>query len=355
MKQAFRTFRFKPETIDLIEQCDAILEESVEESGGYLTLRQLYYQSVSRDIIANNQREYSKLSDVMNNARLAGLIDWEHIGDRTRAVRALTHWSTPASVIDSAYYSFRMDKWVGQRVVPEIWIEKDALVGVFERVCQEFDVPLFSCRGYTSISEMFAAAQRIRNRSRSNSQSTEILHFGDHDPSGIDMTRDVQERLSLLSRTGVVVRRLALNFDQIEQYNPPPNPTKVTDPRADAYRAIHGDSSWELDALRPAVLSELVRRYVSEYRDDAIYQQVIDEENGHKNTLRSISRNYDRVAEFVQNTLAEPVQVPANGEMPDCPICDDNDAVVPEADGFRCNFCDWGFSPDSEEEDEDDE
>ena len=153
---------------------------------GYdLTLRQLYYQFVSRDLLPNRQSEYKRLGDIINDARLAGLVDWEAIVDRTRNIRALSHWSDPASIVKAAANSFAVDKWADQPKRVEVWIEKDALVGVFEPVCEELDVPLFSCRGYTSQSEVWGAAQRLEKYLMAD-QEVVILHIGDHDPSGLD-------------------------------------------------------------------------------------------------------------------------------------------------------------------------
>src|SRR5215467_8357308 len=157
------------------------------------------YQFVSRDPLPNRQSEYKRLGDIINDARLAGLVDWGAIVDRTRNIRALSHWSDPAAIVEAAANRFAVDKWADQPRRVEVWIEKDALVGVFEPVCDELDVPLFSCRGYTSQSEVWGAAQRLE-RYLMAGQEVVILHFGDHDPSGLDMTRDIRERLRLFLR-----------------------------------------------------------------------------------------------------------------------------------------------------------
>ena len=139
----------------VIGEANAIIADYAAQ--GYdLTLRQLYYQFVSRDLLPNRQSEYKRLGDIINDARLAGLVDWEAIVDRTRNIRALPHWSDPAAIVRAAASSFAVDKWAEQPRRVEVWIEKDALVGVFEPVCQELDIPLFSCRGYTSQSEVWA-------------------------------------------------------------------------------------------------------------------------------------------------------------------------------------------------------
>jgi len=186
---------FSATAVGVIREANAIIAEYAAQ--GYdLTLRQLYYQFVSRDLLPNRQSEYKRLGDIINDARLAGLVDWEAIVDRTRNIRALPHWSDPAAIVQAAASSFAVDKWAEQPRRVEVWIEKDALVGVFEPVCEELDVPLFACRGYTSQSEVWGAAQRLE-RYLVACQDVVILHFGDHDPSGLDMTRDIRERLRL--------------------------------------------------------------------------------------------------------------------------------------------------------------
>ena len=166
----------------------------------------------------------------MCDGRLAGLIDWNRIVDRTRNLEGNSHWGNPGEIMRSAAHSFRLDKWANQPYRVECWIEKDALRGVIAGVCNELDIPHFSCRGYTSISEMWVAARRLQHWI-ARGQTPVILHLGDHDPSGVDMTRDIFDRLQTFMG-GAEVKRLALNWDQVEMYNPPPNPAKLTDSRA---------------------------------------------------------------------------------------------------------------------------
>ena len=216
---------FRASTVALIDQANSIIEEYQAE-GYMLTLRQLYYQFVARDLITNTQESYNRIGAVVNNGRLAGLIDWEAIEDRTRNLEYLATWSSPNSIVRSCARDFRTDKWARQPVRIEVWIEKEALAGVFERVCEDLEVPFFCCRGYTSQSEMWNASQRLIDYSE-NDQEIHLLHFGDHDPSGIDMTRDILDRLELFD-CPLTVKRLALNMDQVDEHGPPPNPAKVT-------------------------------------------------------------------------------------------------------------------------------
>lgn len=314
--------KFSAASMRVIQQANSIID-AYNAQGFDLTLRQLYYQFVSRGLIPNRDSEYKKLGSIVNDARLAGYIDWERIQDRTRNVRSLSHWEDPSGVIRSALASYHVDYWKGQEYRPEVWIEKDALVGVIEPACQDLDVPYFSCRGYTSQSEMWGAAQRLRGYIEQG-HTPLILHLGDHDPSGIDMTRDIEDRLALFLRGGALIEtavkredgeydvdyeaqespvevvRLALNMEQVRQYDPPPNPAKLTDARAVGYIRIHGNESWELDALEPTVIDGLIRDAIDQYRDMGAWDEVVEREDEHKKLLKACSTRWNDVAQFLE-------------------------------------------------------
>lgn len=285
-KTAYINKHFHRETREIIERANSICEEYAA-LGFVLTLRQLYYQFVARGLLLNKQAEYKRLGEIVNDGRVAGLIDWEHLEDRTRYIRDLSHWNNPADIIDNAARSYREHKWDRQPYRPEVWIEKDALVGVIEGICENNDVPYFSCRGYTSQSEMWNAAQRLL-RYVDNGQIPLIFHLGDHDPSGLDMSRDLLDRLNLfMGPEKMLIKRLALNMDQVQQYTPPPNPAKTTDARYIGYMALHGKDSWELDALEPTVLATLIQNAIDEFRDMDLWAESLEEEEQNRHLLHA--------------------------------------------------------------------
>lgn len=286
-KIKYKESRFTPSSLSIINQANKILEE-YEDQGFELTLRQLYYQFVSRDLIANTQQEYKRLGSIINDARLAGMIDWQAIVDRTRNLQRNSHWSSPAEIVRTAAETFRYDLWERQDYRPEVWIEKDALIGVIEKVCNENDVAFFSCRGYTSQSEMWSSAMRYAQMKKKG-QEPIIIHLGDHDPSGKDMTRDIMDRITLFMG-GVQVLRVALNFDQVRKYKPPPNPAKITDSRAADYIREFGPKSWELDALAPSVISALIGKTIDDYRDEEVWQEAVERQDAARAALMKISK-----------------------------------------------------------------
>lgn len=300
MKQQFQTLNFRADTLAAIETANTIIAEYAAQ-GYRLTLRQLYYQHVARGLIENTERNYKRLGSIISDGRLAGLIDWDAIEDRTRNLRGLSHWSSPVDIINSAAWGFRIDKWATQPNRVEVWVEKDALIGVIERVCQRYDVNYFACRGYTSQSEMYAAAQRLAGYIE-DGQDVYILHLGDHDPSGIDMTRDIRDRMEMfLEGMGCDINRLALNWNQIELYSPPPNPAKTTDARFGAYQQKYGEESWELDALEPSVISDLIEENILNLRDADRWDETVEQEREHKTLLNRAASDWERVSTFLKN------------------------------------------------------
>lgn len=293
MKQKFIDKSFHQASLARIDQVNRIIDE-YQEQGYALTLRQLYYQLVSRDVIPNRQNEYSKLSALVTDARRAGLIDWDAIEDRTRYLRKVRTQAGVASAIRSAANSYCIDLWADQPCYVEVWVEKDALVDVVAKACSQYRVPYFSCRGFMSDSEVYKAGLRMRDF-YDNGKEIVFLHLGDHDPSGIDMSRDILRRVELFGNltNKIDFHRIALNMDQIEELQPPPNPAKETDTRAKAYIQKYGRVSWELDALEPKVLTRLIRDEIERYLDADRFNQMLQLEDKQTEELLALASSMD--------------------------------------------------------------
>lgn len=295
--EAYIDVKFTAAVMAVIDQANEIISE-YEAEGLTITLRQLYYQFVARDLLPNKQSEYKRLGEIINKGRLAGHIDWEMMEDRTRELVALPHWEKPTDILQGAAEQFRLDIWEDQPYRIEVWVEKEALVGVIERICERYQVPYFACRGNTSQSEAWRAGKRFEQYSI-NGQRPLVLHLGDHDPSGIDMTRDNQDRMDMFVRDGefsVEVRRIALNMDQVEKYNPPPNPAKQTDSRFAAYAREYGLSSWELDALDPRVIQQLIEKHIKGALDVGRWNDAIRRQKEGREKLSYVVENFEKLA-----------------------------------------------------------
>lgn len=283
----YQTKRISKDRMAIIDRVNEIIAE-YDAMGFTLTLRQIFYQLVAGDEIPNTQKEYKRLGTILNDARLCGFMDWNAMEDRTRNIHTVSTWGSPRSLMKSAIVAWAVDRWKYHTVRPYVFIEKDALLGVVTPVCEELHVPVMSCRGYISQSEIWVQAQRMR-RETINGQTPIVFHFGDHDPSGIDMSRDIEDRLRLFMSDGddeseddlsdsLEFHRIALNHSQIEQYNPPPNPAKKNDSRFKEYVKKYGKSSWELDALNPKVIGSLIRMHVEAKIDYHAWDAAVREE-----------------------------------------------------------------------------
>lgn len=326
---AYEKWNPRGESAQIVSEARSIVADYAAQ-GYTLTLRQIYYQFVARDLLANNQANYKRLGNMLDRARLAGLLDWNSIVDRTRNLSSQPHWRSVDSLLQGAANGYGNDLWRNQPRRVEIWVEKEALADVVDQAASRWDCSWFACRGYVSQSEMWSAGQRI-GRYVEAGQAVTIVHLGDHDPSGIDMTRDITDRLNRFvgmdylrkhrgeisganlelvktyddiqewmgQRTGASfgfeVDRIALNMDQIEAYNPPPNFAKLTDSRAQDYIETYGENSWELDALDPRTLDTLIENAITARLDRDLYDAAVESQEDDRGRVREIADAYPNI------------------------------------------------------------
>lgn len=313
MKEQFIDKKFASATLKMISRCNQILDE-YEAQGYRLTLRQLYYQVVRRDAFPQDRRwrwtgakwvrdangtwnadpNYKWLGGIVSEARQAGLLDWDMLEDRNREQVTPPHWNSPASILRACARDFRIDKWDGQEYVIRVMVEKDALSGIIQPVCTDLDIRFLANKGYSSSSMMYELGNELAE-DVDNGKRVCVIYLGDHDASGIDMTRDVEDRLAMYSRldpSEIEVVRVALNYDQTQDWNLLENPAKETDPRAQKYIDEFGQSSWELDAVEPAQLEDLIRDAVLFRRDDDAWDEAVEREQTMRDELKAMADNY---------------------------------------------------------------
>jgi len=286
MKEKFRKeLHLSKKNQKQLKIINEIIEEYAEQRY-ILTLRQLYYQLVSRDIIPNLQREYAKLSGLLVKGRMVGVVDWDAIEDRTRSP-FIPYWVNDVEdAIEDTIRQFRLDRQRDQDVYIELWVEKDALSGVLKKITSKYHINLMVNRGYSSCSAMYGAFQRFKVQ-ENKGKETYILYLGDHDPSGLDMIRDVKERLEEFGVHPTIIQ-IGLTMKQIKEFDPPTNPAKITDPRAKWYVAEYGNKSWEVDALNPKVLNEIAEENIKKLIDMDLFNFMITKEDQDKEKLRDL-------------------------------------------------------------------
>ena len=345
MKEKFRKVKLSKASLIQLDTINNIIEEYRAE-GYKLTLRQLYYQLVSRDIIPNKQSEYNKISKLLKEGRMGGVVDWDAIEDRLRVPYLPYYNSSPRQAIDDAISHYRLDRQKGQDVYLEVWVEKDALSGVLKRITSKYHVNLLVNRGYGSVTAIHDAYERFHERIITG-KKTMILYLGDHDPSGIDMVRDIRERISemlnasssfvnqfeqwdekeadldrwmdVIRDNNIIkdgddidpsdlafqcsygdyvkevfipsmfkVKPIALTMEQIHEHNPPENPAKLTDPRAEWYVKKYGYKSWEVDALNPKTLNKLLSKNIENEINMDLFNEILSQEEEDKQLLHDV-------------------------------------------------------------------
>lgn len=324
---------------EIIARILSIVKEFSEE-GYTLTLRQLHYQMVKNNWIVNHISAYQKLSGILDDCRYGGIIDWDAIEDRGRVPYIPYSVNNPKEALQDTIDQYRIDRQDNQSTCVEIWTEKDALSGILRRITTQYHVRLVVNKGYTSSSAIYTAYERIVETILKE-KTFVILYLGDHDPSGLDMIRDIRDRLTLflvqgkqlfkderiqedcekwwgdntpwghvekyMSRRAInafnkgndvpdyaldeffaskrrvyiehkdlfQVIPIGLTQQQIKKHKLPPNPTKLTDSRSDSYIKEFGKICWEVDALNPKTLTEIVELNIQNHIDIDLFNKNI--------------------------------------------------------------------------------
>ncbi len=245
-------------TLELIESARAVLAEYHP-----MTVRQVFYQLVSRLVLKNTEQQYKQLSRHLTTAREEGIIPDEWIEDRTRRPRDVSMWDGLDDFLSDARYWYRRNVWNTQPRYVVCWVEKDALSGIFEDITEEYGITLVVGRGYNSHSIKAEMAQRFQ----SIEKPVAILYFGDFDPSGENIYQNLKESFPRDFGISLEIEKVALRFEDIERYQLPPNPAKKTDSRAGSFIEKYGDISVELDALPLPVLQDKIRKSIHSFLD----------------------------------------------------------------------------------------
>jgi len=313
MKQAYISYKPQKQTMVVIAAADEWLHQNYAETNAPSDLRGVYYelayiQQLIEIDVGKSTKSYKRLIGIMSKARQAGLIDWDHIDDKMRPINNAYHWSSPAHALQDVICDYTINIWEGQRTMPEVWYEKATGEGTIRSVCEELGVPFLLCRGNTSQTAMRDAADRARQRFDDHGQRTKILHVGDLDVNGLDMTRDIRDRackLYLHGREYFNVHRIALNSEQVLQYDLPllfkeysgdAGPEKMR-----KYCALTGltmvDNKvqvCELSALGNLRMQEIIRTEVSAViSDPELMQELFDKQEADREALRDYAQRWD--------------------------------------------------------------
>ena len=288
---------------------EVLLEKVLETTKKYqeidikLTNRQLYYQLVAMDFIPNAIEIYKRICTFATDCRYGGFMDWDALEDRGRISSKPSEWDNISGIIKTAIRAYRLPRWQDQDCYVEMFCEKQALESVLKPIAEKWHVRFGYNKGYSSAASMYELAKRIE-KAIDDDQYAVILYFGDHDASGVDMVRDIKDRITEFLTKGkapynkeyisdmLIVDPLALSMDQITEYNPPPNPAKITDPRAKKYIQQFGNVQWELDAIEPTIMQNIAEEGIIAYLERDKYERMVQREESDKRALIEFGESF---------------------------------------------------------------
>lgn len=286
-----------------IEAIKGGLYEIVEEFQP-MTVRQVFYQAVSRGLIDKKESEYhNAISRLLTRMRKDGDMPWQWIADTSRWMRKPQSFDNMQDMLEDSIDLYRRALWRDQSDYVEVWLEKEALSGVMYPITAQWDVPLMVTRGYPSFTYLAQAAEAILHQVGAHKRP-HLYYFGDHDPSGVDIPRHVESEINRiiarrLAHPGVSEEsilcdakffdftRVAVNPDQIVDLDLQTRPTKGTDTRA---RDFEGESV-EVDAIHPETLREIAEGCITQHINDGLMQNTLQIERQERETLRQMAES----------------------------------------------------------------
>jgi hypothetical protein len=295
-----------------VEKIVAKVKDIIAQYGGMrLTLRQIFYRLVASQVIPNNEKSYKKLGRILVEARKSRKIRYTDIEDRTRGVTAYAGAASNPAAYFRRYYDYLrhldryydMPRWWGQKKKVVVFLEKEALASLFERVCSTKEVDLVVCRGYPSLTLMYEVAQHLGGSS--DFEEVFFVYFGDYDPSGADIERHVGDELTETFGLEFSIERKAITREQIEEFDIPPAPAKASDSRTASFVEKEG-VAWqvELDAIEPEALKAMVGEAIDAHFDDETYEARKEE----------LERRKELISEWISEAFNEDFEKPSDEE-----------------------------------------
>jgi hypothetical protein len=265
---------------------DAI-NEIVNNEDEAITIRHLFYRLVGLGVIEKTESAYTSLCSHLSKWRRSGEVAWDSFADSTRWHLRTETFDSVENALENTAECYRKNLWAEQSAYVEIWGEKDAISGILFREADTFGVPVFTCRGFASLSALYSAANTFR-RQIENGKEVFIYYFGDHDPSGLAIDRAVVESLRDDFKVNIQLVRAAVTPEQIRQYDLPTRPVKKSDTRAGGWRG----GCVEVDTMTPAILKGIVRDCIERHIDPRQWEQAQATEAAEKETLREYASSF---------------------------------------------------------------
>ena len=251
-----------------------------------MTVRQVFYRMSSMGVVDKTEAGYRRVQRALVAMRREGAVPYGWIADNSRQVHAVSTWDSVSAILRAAAQGYARDLWKTQLERVHLWIEKDALAGVIRKVTDNYRVPLYVARGYSSLSYLHDAAGDIRAAGR----PVVIYHLSDFDASGKDAARAIRESLrDDFDLSEFTFHELAVTAEQVEEWDLQTRPAKESDPRSKNW----GSVAVELDAISPDTLRGLVAEAIERHIDWSGWDACVDREAKESAELRQLIEALD--------------------------------------------------------------
>ena len=226
-------------------------------------------------------KSYKALTELLTRARVAGIIPMEVIADPTRPVVTWNIHQDVSSYLQEQTEGVGRGYWrdlmQSQPNHIEIVGEKNTIKGTIQSVAMKYRLPMTIGRGYCSLRPRYDLVQRFR---KSGKNRLILLIVSDFDPAGEEIAhsfaRSIRDDFGVEEIEPV---KVALTHDHVNQLSlPAGGKAKKKDSKAKKFIDKYGDDVWELEALAPTALQEILSGVIDSVIDIEAFNHETDRE-----------------------------------------------------------------------------
>lgn len=284
-----RSIKRHRRTHDDLAQLYIVVRDLLEQQSGRISIRHLFYLTVSAGAIEKTERGYANLKHQLTRWRRSGAIDWGAFSDSSRWYYGDQGYASPRAFLEETIRTYRYNIWEFSDAHVEIWCEKDAIASILLEAADPWRVQVFPFRGFASLTSLYNAGETFRERIAAG-KLVHVYYFGDHDPSGVAIDPAACASLRNDFDVEIAFERVAVTAEQIRAYQLPTRPTKRTDSRAGTFAG----ESVEIDAMPRDVLIDLVEQCITHHLPSGALERLKATEREQRDTLQRFFKSWTR-------------------------------------------------------------
>ena len=259
-------------TLAQVEQLERQIVEVLEQDNPQ-SVRHVFYRMTDPRLpepVEKTEAGYRQVQQRLALMRRSGHIPYGWITDATRSGSHVNTFSSPGEFLQRVSSLYRGNPWADCDQYCEVWTESRSLAGVVQGLCSELAVSLYPAGGFASMTLLYDAAQYIEQRA-SDKESAVVFYVGDYDPAGVLIDQSIEQELREHLPDGFPLefQRIAVNEDQVIEYDLPTKPRKASDARR-----LDITETVEAEAMPAATLRELLRSSIEGLLPDGAVEDM---------------------------------------------------------------------------------